>query len=387
MHTQENGMKYLKIIGLFFVLNMNLIRCLEYNHLRLENPSNSIHICKVDPKKFLLRLSAHLGKAHKTSELCKQLNGICAINGSFFMMSSFEKLERMYQFLDQFGFPFYSVYPSYALKKDNEWQSFSSHTIGAIGWDEQHLILDILQPAWSLKIDNIELPIRSFNNMREYDHGLFNYHIGKYIILPQSCLVFKLKNRQLISVKNRYGIVGIPDNDTYIYCIALSSLTEPISFYKHYCSSVFDIKEKYISQTSAHPNTGIDWKSCKNIIASTPLLINDGKIQSGILTNTSEFYTKRHPRSAIGLLENGSLLLVVVDGRSQDSAGMTLIELAEFMLEQGCHAALNLDGGGSSTLVLGDKVMNIPSGRENNRIKKADKERYILEALVFTSKK
>lgn len=382
-------MKYLKLIDIFFVLiiNLNFIKSLEYNHVRLENPSCSVHICKVDPKKFLLQISAHIGKAYKTSELCKQLNGICAINGSFFMMSGFENLERMYQLLDQYGFPIYSVYPSYALKKNNEWQSFSSHKIGAIGWDEQNLTLDILQPAWTLKINDIEFPIRSFNNMREYDHGLFNHHIGKYIVLPKTCLVFTLKNRQLISVKSRYGIVGIPDKDTYIYCVAITSLKEPVSFYKRLCTSVFDIKEKYIPHPSDCAHTSIDWKTCKNIIASTPLLIKDGKIQSGILTNHSEFYAKRHPRSAIGLLDNGSLVLMVVDGRSQESAGMTLQELAEFMIEQGCISALNLDGGGSSTFVLGNKVISTPSGRENNRIQKVDKERYLLEALVVTPKK
>ena len=61
----------------------------------------------------------------------------------------------------------------------------------------------------------------------------------------------------------------------------------------------------------------------------------------------------RHPRTAAGVTQDGRrLVLVVVDGRRPGwSAGMTLPELAAFMLELGVHDAVNLDGGGSSTIV------------------------------------
>jgi exopolysaccharide biosynthesis protein len=69
----------------------------------------------------------------------------------------------------------------------------------------------------------------------------------------------------------------------------------------------------------------------------------------------------RHPRTVIGWNET-HFFLIVVDGRRKGfSAGMTYPELSQLAAELGCTDALNLDGGGSSTLWLGGKVMNLPS--------------------------
>jgi exopolysaccharide biosynthesis protein len=76
----------------------------------------------------------------------------------------------------------------------------------------------------------------------------------------------------------------------------------------------------------------------------------------------------RAPRTALGVTKDGHVLLVVVDGRQPDhSIGMTLTELAGFMKELGATQAMNLDGGGSSEMTVGEKVVNIPSdGRERD---------------------
>jgi hypothetical protein len=78
---------------------------------------------------------------------------------------------------------------------------------------------------------------------------------------------------------------------------------------------------------------------------------------------TSTFATTRHPRTAVGFNQDSTrLMMVVVDGRQPAlSLGMNLIELADFMLGLGCQEAVNLDGGGSSTMVIRDKVVNSPS--------------------------
>ncbi len=74
------------------------------------------------------------------------------------------------------------------------------------------------------------------------------------------------------------------------------------------------------------------------------------------------FCSARHPRTALGLTEDRrTLLLVTVDGRSADSAGMTCPELASLMAELGAFDAVNLDGGGSTAMVLGGAVVNRPS--------------------------
>jgi hypothetical protein len=74
---------------------------------------------------------------------------------------------------------------------------------------------------------------------------------------------------------------------------------------------------------------------------------------------------RSNPRTAIGVDAGGFLYLLVVDGRSEQSLGMTLLELQAYVIGMGLTNAINLDGGGSSTLVLGGSVMNKPSdGRE-----------------------
>jgi len=81
-----------------------------------------------------------------------------------------------------------------------------------------------------------------------------------------------------------------------------------------------------------------------------------------------KFSAARHPRSAVGITRGrDTLLFVAVDGRQAASVGMTLTELAETMLGLGAWNALNLDGGGSTTLVVDDSVVNSPSDPTGER--------------------
>ena len=73
----------------------------------------------------------------------------------------------------------------------------------------------------------------------------------------------------------------------------------------------------------------------------------------------------RAPRTALGIKKDGTLLLVVVDGRNNNSAGLTLVELATYMLRLGAREAVNFDGGGSSVMAINGLVVNKPSdGKE-----------------------
>lgn len=115
-----------------------------------------------------------------------------------------------------------------------------------------------------------------------------------------------------------------------------------------------------------HQSLGPVWDEAEHALGAGPRLVKDGAVY--LTTKTEEFGSDvaggRAPRSAVGLTAN-TVLLVVVDGRQAASAGLTLLELALFMQELGAVEAMNLDGGGSSELVIGDKVVNRPSdGRE-----------------------
>jgi exopolysaccharide biosynthesis protein len=80
------------------------------------------------------------------------------------------------------------------------------------------------------------------------------------------------------------------------------------------------------------------------------------------------FSRNRHPRSAIAVTrDSATLLLVAVDGRRQTSVGMSLVELGDALLSLGAAEALNLDGGGSTALVVGDSLVNVPSDSAGER--------------------
>ncbi|MCW2666500.1 MAG: hypothetical protein JWN57_1462, partial [Frankiales bacterium] len=102
-----------------------------------------------------------------------------------------------------------------------------------------------------------------------------------------------------------------------------------------------------------------------DVLGGNPLLIQDGVRQSQDLSGSGAFFA-RNPRTAVGVTGDGRMLLVVVDGRQGSySAGMTLGELADFMATLGARDAINLDGGGSSTMVVNGLQGNRPSdGRE-----------------------
>jgi len=79
------------------------------------------------------------------------------------------------------------------------------------------------------------------------------------------------------------------------------------------------------------------------------------------------FYAARTARSAIGITHSGKILFVTVDGRSRESSGMSLPELAGLIKDLGARDAMNLDGGGSATLVVGGRVVSaLPRGGERN---------------------
>lgn len=85
----------------------------------------------------------------------------------------------------------------------------------------------------------------------------------------------------------------------------------------------------------------------------------DAPSVEGTLSRNAEM---RHPRTAVGFSRDSSMLyLFAVDGRSENSGGMTLAELATTMRTLGAWDALNFDGGGSTTMVIGGAVVNKPS--------------------------
>ncbi|MCF7832561.1 MAG: phosphodiester glycosidase family protein [Candidatus Marinimicrobia bacterium] len=128
-----------------------------------------------------------------------------------------------------------------------------------------------------------------------------------------------------------------------------------------------------------------DWKynpAYDDIIVSGPLLMFDNELTD---LDSVKFNINRHPRTALGITDKYHLILVAVDGRHAEAAGMNMWELQTFMDKLGCSEALNFDGGGSTTMYIEGKtengVVNYPS---DNKKYDHEGERSVANGIVVT---
>ncbi|OFV70947.1 phosphodiester glycosidase family protein [Acetobacterium wieringae] len=96
------------------------------------------------------------------------------------------------------------------------------------------------------------------------------------------------------------------------------------------------------------------------VLSFGPALVENGDI---MVDSSSEVGQAKesNPRTAIGQISAGHYLVIVSDGRTDESEGLSLLQLAQEFKERGCTIAYNLDGGGSSTMVFNGEVVNNPT--------------------------
>jgi exopolysaccharide biosynthesis protein len=131
-----------------------------------------------------------------------------------------------------------------------------------------------------------------------------------------------------------------------------------------------------------------DWEQKlteENVMQSGPLLTLNNVDE---VLDTVAFNRLRHPRTCVGIKANGSVILLTADGRNENAAGMSLFELTKIMRWLGCTSAINLDGGGSTTLWINgfanNGVVNYPTD-----LKKWDHhgERKVANVILLKQKK
>ena len=113
-----------------------------------------------------------------------------------------------------------------------------------------------------------------------------------------------------------------------------------------------------------------DWQRAQDIVGGAGLIARDGRFVDEWSAErfNAGFAEMRHPRTIIGTHPDGSVWLVTVDGRQpQVSFGMTLVEVRELSRRLGFTNALNLDGGGSTTMWAAGRTVNSPSDANGAR--------------------
>ncbi|MEO6595463.1 MAG: phosphodiester glycosidase family protein [Planctomycetota bacterium] len=120
-----------------------------------------------------------------------------------------------------------------------------------------------------------------------------------------------------------------------------------------------------------------DWPQMPFALGAGPMLLHGGKV----VDHGERQRAIRHPRSALGTTADARVLCVTVDGRTDKAVGMSFEELATLLVALGCNEALNLDGGGSTTLwVAGLGVCNFPC---DNKRYDHDGERTVANAVLL----
>jgi hypothetical protein len=159
---------------------------------------------------------------------------------------------------------------------------------------------------------------------------------------------FGMKEDRSLSVDWIYHITPLRDG---IY-----TFTDPLSY----------TRNDLVPKSKPEPYFGTEYSNLVTGIGGGPVLIKNNTIRvtydEEILWGGSGVgYDNRDPRTAVGYTANNHVIMLVADGRSDKSKGVGLPELATIMKDRGCVEALNLDGGGSSQLAVGNTFVNTPS--------------------------
>ncbi|NCU04026.1 MAG: phosphodiester glycosidase family protein [Chitinophagaceae bacterium] len=193
------------------------------------------------------------------------------------------------------------------------------------------------------------------------DGKLVSYNVHATALKGRDTLMYMHTFRSAIGIskKRKADVAWLYTDSTARFAKAFQQVP---GFYK---DSFYAVMNTMLLQRSAN------WKM-QTAIAGGPVLIQDGKI--AISNNEERMFSGKaiddqHPRTAMGYTADGKLIVLVVQGRMPGVAeGASLTQLATLLLDLGCVEALNLDGGGSSTMLVNGKETIKPSDKEGQRM-------------------
>ncbi len=356
----------MKILFLFPALFLFSAPGLEYTHLE-DLDHQSIHIVEIDPLQYEIKpikaLDNGIGRESVLS-ISTRYGALASINGGFFSIGgTFDG-------------------KACGALKIYDWYAFPLKPRACIGWtsNHPHPVMDRLLVSATVESDLGSIVLDGLNRARkEGEIILFTpcFHRttltnpdGEEIVVVDGVIQAIVKG----------GSTPIPGNGFVL------SIQE-----KHSLMDRFAVGMPLAAITRISPLIGSvspeDWSRLDYIVGGVPLLLYDGsKIVDFESEQTlSTFLSRRHSRTAIGILPNGNWIFVVVD-KTDVFDGMTMYELSDLMVQLGCVHALNLDGGGSSTMVYEGAIKNSPHGDEDEGAGKSMVRR-VSDAIVVVPKK
>jgi exopolysaccharide biosynthesis protein len=324
----------------------------SYEH-RTSNEPWSIHIAVVDPGAYRIEAVRAQGKGlgrETVSSLARRSGAFLAINGGFFRIGSE-----------------YDGEPVGVLKINQDWYSDPALPRAALGWtsDGKRVSMARLSMGWEVQVGGSTFKIDGINRERgAYQVVLYGDGFHQSTLTHGGGQELRVSSDGRVIGVETSGNAVIPDGGIVVSFGSRVADRVPAGCIGMKVSTSFNLSS---------PDRGDDlanWKDLDFIVGGTPLLIRDGQaVESYEVERVQKtFVEDRHPRTAVGIREDGSWVFVVVDGRRPGvSLGMSLDELTLLMRSLGCNHALNLDGGGSSTFYLSGQILNQPSDLTGER--------------------
>lgn len=345
-----------------------------------------INLLRLDLRKVRLDVHHALDKAiglETTSSIARRKNAVAAINSGFFRLDKSEFAGDAAGILQIDGCLLSeSQNNRSAIAIQNrgkqtvvEFGNYRTSIIAGFGVDSEFTFSGINRER---KVSEIVLYTPEYGPTTRTDSN------GTEIILTDCEIRDFSRWCSKAEIKQGSGNTGIPRNG-FVFSIgkdAIERSNNVLSFAQRTNSRPLDFENIIRFAMKADFGKERSWDYFEDITNGVSRLIRNGKID---ITWEAEkasrsFAETRHPRTAVAKLNDGKFLMITVDGRQPGvSVGMTLQELAEYLLSLGAVDAMNLDGGGSTTMFLDGKVVNTPSDKEG--------ERKIGDAILVTLRK
>jgi exopolysaccharide biosynthesis protein len=227
------------------------------------------------------------------------------------------------------------------------WSKDNRAAFGEVIWNGKILIDD----GW--------LPIIVVNQYVKGDAVvLYNVHYGNHTPIHDNVAEIIVEEGRCVAVNTSGGTAVAPGR----HVIAAYGTNAAI-LAKHVTDG------KAVQVDSAFNDGDPHWNSMDNIIQAGPFLLRNGEVGIEAEGFSASILNLRHPRSVMGLTQDGKWFFFVGDGRDgMHSAGFTLQEVAVILKRKGAAYALNLDGGGSSQIMIDNKIFNSPSEKRERPI-------------------
>jgi exopolysaccharide biosynthesis protein len=325
----------------------------------LTNPEGPwrVHVLEADPHKVRVEIAHAYDAAiglETTADLAIRHGALAAINGGYFRMKGLLAGDNQ-------G----------ALQLDGRLLSEPDRGRAAVGFFEEDGVSRAVFGRLSFRGavtfgDGATLNLDGINRPRgSSEIILFTPEFHRTTLTHQGGAELILEDGRIVSIRNGAGSSAIPASGG-VLSVGSERMQEVLEHARE--GGTVSIETKIIPLL---PDPEGEWERVEDISGAGPLLLWKGKrVEEPEKESISEvFFHARHPRTAVGAKADGTLVFVTVDGRRPfESVGMNLPELTDLLLELGCVSAVNLDGGGSTTMVVGGEIVNRPSGgsaREN----------------------